>query len=61
MTVWDRAALPDFDAMEDTVERKRAFFKFLAPIMAAENERAPGRLAEEYDVTWDPGLVTNVF
>lgn len=36
---WDRPALPDFDAIADTAERKQAFFEFLAPIMAAENGR----------------------
>lgn len=31
--------LPDFSAIEDISERKRAFFEFLAPVVEAENER----------------------
>jgi len=81
VNIENRAALPDFDAIDDTDERKRAFFEFLAPIVMAENERVLerrerllglaeelragepigwldrrwlARLAEEYDVAWDP-------
>src|SRR5699024_4470904 len=31
--------LPDFGQIEQVAERKAAFFSFLAPIVAAENER----------------------
>jgi len=34
-----REPLPDFDAMENVVERKRAFFGYLAPRVQAANER----------------------
>jgi Bax protein len=35
--------LPDFTAIEDVTERKRRFFAFLAPIVAAENRRVAGQ------------------
>jgi len=35
----DAPTLPDFDAVEDVSERKRAFFEFLMPIVVEENRR----------------------
>lgn len=39
VNVRDHRTLPDFAAIEGISERKQAFFEFLAPIVAAENQR----------------------
>lgn len=39
--LWSRSPdpLPDFDGIDQVAERKQAFFEFLAPIVADENQR----------------------